>query len=103
MRLSVLIAALAIAAPIGLGAGSASAQFFQDQSVLFGRSRVYQGPWCANQNTGGRVEEDCSFNTFDACRRAITGGNRGFCTQNPAYAGPPPAPVRKYKKKPRKS
>ena len=37
MRLSVLIAALAVAAPIGLCAGSASAQFFEDQSVLFGR------------------------------------------------------------------
>ena len=49
MRLSVLIAALAVAAPLGLCAGAASAQLFEDQSVLFGRRHgyVYEGAWCA--------------------------------------------------------
>jgi hypothetical protein len=101
MRLSVVIAILAVAAPAVLCAGSASAQFFEGQSVLFGRSHVYQGPWCAYNNTGAdRVEEDCSFNSFEACSREA-GLNRGFCTQNPAYAGRPGAPVRKKKRRAR--
>jgi hypothetical protein len=90
MRLSVLIAALAVAAPIGFCAGSASAQIFEGQSVLFGRPHgsAYEGAWCGNADTGGgRVEEDCHFDSFEACRRAVISGNRGTCTQNPAYAG----------------
>jgi hypothetical protein len=85
MRLSILVAAVAVAAPIGLYAGSASAQFFEGQSPLFGRpyGSVYQGRWCANQNTGGRMEEDCHFDSFEQCRRLAVQGNRGFCTQNP--------------------
>ena len=96
MRLSVLFAALAVAASIGLCAGSASARMFQDQSILFGRRHgyVYEGRWCARENTGGdRVDEDCTFDSFEACRRLVVQGNRGFCTQNPAftgYGGPPP-------------
>jgi len=97
MRLPALIAVLVVAAPIGLCAGSASAQFFQDQSVLFGRRHAYEGPWCAHSNSGGdRVEEDCGFNTFEACRRAVLGENSSFCTQNPAFDGYP-QPVRKKK------
>jgi hypothetical protein len=91
MRLSILIAAVAVAAPIGLYAGSASAQYFQDQSILFGRpyGSVYEGRWCANQNIGGRIEEDCHFDSFEQCRRLAIQGNRGFCTQNPAYVPRP--------------
>ena len=43
MRYLLLIAALAVALPVGLCAGSASAQF-TGQSVLFGRLHVYEGP-----------------------------------------------------------
>jgi hypothetical protein len=52
MRLSILVAAIAVAAPIGLYAGTASAQFFEGQSPLFGRPHgsVYEGRWCARQN-----------------------------------------------------
>ena len=91
MRLSILIAVIAVAAPIGLYAGSASAQYFQDQSILFGRpyGSVYEGRWCANQNIGGRIEEDCHFDPFEQCRRLAVQGNRGFCTQNPAYVPRP--------------
>jgi uncharacterized protein DUF3551 len=42
--------------------------------------------WCARTNTGaGRVEENCGFNSIEACRRWVIGGNRGFCSPNPAY------------------
>ena len=103
MRLSVLIAALAIAAPVGLFAGSASAQFFQGQSILFGRPHgsVYEGRWCAREQTGGgRVEEDCTFDSFEQCRRLVIQGNRGFCTQNPAFvAGYGSEPQRKKKRR----
>ena len=87
MRVRILLATLAVAAPIGLCPGAASAQYFQDQSILFGRPHgsVYEGRWCANQNTGGRIEEDCHFDSFEQCRRLAVQGNRGFCTQNPAY------------------
>jgi hypothetical protein len=44
------------------------------------------GAWCARTNTGaGRVEENCGFNSIEACRRWVIGGNRGFCSPNPAY------------------
>jgi len=44
------------------------------------------GAWCARTNTGaGRVEENCGFSSIEACRRWVTGGNRGFCSRNPAY------------------
>lgn len=103
MRLSGLIAAFAVAVPLALDAAPAAAQPFQPfagQSILFGRPHgsLYEGRWCLRENTGAEsVQENCQFDSFEACRRLAIGGNRGFCTQNPAYAGPPPAP-RRYKK-----
>ena len=104
MRLSGVIAALVVAAPLGLCAGSAVAQplpqAFQGQSIWGGRPNTPKAAWCMNLNSGAdRVEEDCSFNSFAACRRAIGNANNGFCTQNYAYAGPPPAPPRKKKRR----
>ena len=104
MRLSMVIAALAVAAPLGLCAGPALAQplpyAFQGQSVWGGRPNMPKGAWCVNANSGAdRVEEDCSFNSFAACRRALGNANNGFCTQNYAYAGPPPGPPRKKKRR----
>jgi hypothetical protein len=101
MRLSVLIAALIVAAPLGLCAGSASAQMFEDQSPLFGRRHgyVYEGAWCARENIGGGIQEDCTFDSFEACRRLVVQGNRGFCTQNPAFAGYGGKPQRKKKRR----
>ena len=106
MRIPVLIVALAVAAPAGLFAGSASAQFFQDQSILFGRPHgsVYEGAWCANEQTGGgRVEENCHYDSFERCRQAVIQGNRGFCTQNPAFAGFDERAYRKKQKKKRRA
>jgi hypothetical protein len=100
MRLSILVAAIAVAAPIGLYAGTASAQFFEGQSPLFGRPHgsVYEGRWCARQNIGGDIDEDCTFDSFEACRRLVIGGNRGFCTQNPAYVPRPAFEPRRKKR-----
>ncbi len=81
MRLAVLIAVVAVAAPLGLHAGSASAQFFQGQSVLGGRPLGPQGAWCAQNNNDGAVERNCSFNSFEACNREAR-LSQGFCTQN---------------------
>ena len=97
MRLSVLIAALAVAVPFGLCVGSASAQMF-----LFGRRHgyVYEGAWCARENNGGSIQEDCTFDSFERCRQAVIQGNRGFCTQNPAFvAGYGGEPQRKKKRR----
>jgi hypothetical protein len=101
MRLRILLAALAVAASSGLCAGSAAAQFFEGQSILFGRPHgsVYEGRWCARENIGGSIQEDCSFDSFEACRRLVIQGNRGFCTQNPAFAGYRQPPLRKKKRR----
>jgi hypothetical protein len=71
MRFSFLIVGLVIFASVSLCAGPASAKTFA---------------WCARTNTGaGRIQENCGFNSIEACRRAVISGNRGFCAQNPAY------------------
>ena len=86
MRPSILLLSLAVAAPIALSAGAASAQFLQDQSFIFGRRTGPQAPWCSNENIGSEsVQEDCSFNSFEECRRVAMGLNSTFCTQNPRY------------------
>src|ERR1041385_5745153 len=95
MRLSVLIAALAVAAPLGFCVGAASAQMFQDQSVLFGRRHgyVYEGAWCVRENIGGNVQEDCTFDSFEQCREAVIQGNPAF------VAGFGGEPLRKKKRR----
>ena len=100
MRLRSLLIALAISAPVGFYAGSASAQF-QDQSILFGRrwGYVYEGAWCAREDIGGSIQEDCTFDSFDNCRLAVVQGNRGFCTQNPAFVAGYGGPPRKKKRR----
>jgi hypothetical protein len=96
MRFSVVFAVLAVVAPLGLGAGAASSQPFQGQSILGGRPNMPKAMWCANSTSDwDRVDEDCSFNTFAACQRALVNPNSGFCTQTSLYAAPPPAPPRR--------
>ena len=105
MRLPVVIAALAVLAPLGFGLGADAAssrpfQPFQGQSVLGGRPNTPKAGWCANSTSSvDHVEEDCSFDTFSACQRALVNPNSGYCTRNYVYAGPPPAPPRKKKRK----
>jgi hypothetical protein len=86
MRLAVLIAALAVAAPVGFSAAPASAQAFEGQSFIYGRRVGPQKPWCSNENIGGgTVQESCAFNSFEQCRQIAMGVNNTFCTQNPRY------------------
>jgi len=94
MRFAVVVAGPVVCATIGLCA-PASADAFD---FLFG-ARPSQGAWCARTNTGaGRIDEDCIFDSFEACRRTVIGGNRGFCTQNPAFTGNPQQPPRKKRR-----
>src|ERR1044071_2946337 len=66
-----------------------------EQGLIFGRYHVYEGAWCARQDTGGgRIDEDCTFDSFEACRRLIVAGNRGFCSPNPAFTGYDARPAR---------
>jgi hypothetical protein len=84
MRGRFLLAVL-IAAPLGLSASPASADLL---GFLFGGPRAPEGRWCAHMNAGlDHIEKDCTFNSFEACRRLVTSGNRGFCVQNPNYTG----------------
>ena len=66
-----------------------------------GPSHAYEAPWCAVYEIGpGAVAERCEFTTFEACRQEITGGNRGFCNNNPRFAGNQEfAPHRKVSRK----
>ena len=54
-------------------------------------SRAQYYPWCLviADKLGAWT---CYFTTRDQCM-ASAGGNAGFCTQNPAYPGPQPAPA----------
>jgi hypothetical protein len=86
VRVSLLIGGLIVVASIGLCAGLEPAKA--------------QGVWCARTSAGaGRIEEDCFFNSFEACRRTVISGNRGFCTQNPAFVGSRENPNRKKRRR----
>lgn len=77
MRVSFLIGGL-IAAALYAGSEPANARG--------------HGAWCARTNTGAnRVQENCGFNSIEACRRWVISGNRGFCSPNPAYRKRQPA------------
>lgn len=53
---------------------------------------IPEGPWCAMQDVGGgNVVNNCTLPSFEACRREVVAGNRGTCTRNPRWKGPPPA------------
>ena len=46
------------------------------------------GPWCALYEIGpGSSVERCEFRSFESCLQEISGGNRGFCSQNPRWSG----------------
>ncbi len=63
----------------------------------------YEAPWCSTASIGsGTIQENCQFRNFNECRRSIQGGNRGFCTQNPRYAGELPPPRHKPVKRGRR-
>jgi len=61
-----------------------------------------EGPWCAQSwlGSGGEIR-DCHFRSIEECRPTIIAGNRGFCTQNPRWAGwnAPVEPVRRRAKR----
>src|SRR5689334_4910431 len=62
----------------------------------------YMGPWCGVYTIGpGSVSEKCDYRTFEACRRDIVAGNRGFCRQNgyffQGYAPEGPYPRKKHR------
>jgi len=57
-------------------------------------SQAAEGPWCASISIGESSEViKCDFETLDACRREITGGNRGSCFPNPNTRASTPAPT----------
>ena len=60
--------------------------------VLLGTqpSQAYYGnaPWCAVVSIGFETSmEECVFADFESCRQHVIAGNRGFCTDNPRWAG----------------
>jgi len=70
------------------GAVIAATSFYP---MPFNVAQAAEGPWCAVISLGpGAVYEDCQYRTFEACRPVVLSGNRGFCNQNPRWAGPVP-------------
>jgi uncharacterized protein DUF3551 len=67
-----------------------------------GPARAYgDQPWCSAVTYDHSVVKSCHFPTFEACLQAITGGNRGFCEQNPDWYGrvpPAESPKRRHKR-----
>ena len=64
------------------------------------RAQIHQGPWCSQvPTTGGEIAVDCEWDTLEQCRRAITGGTRGFCTQNPNWHDKAPAKKKRSRKR----
>ena len=51
-------------------------------------------PWCYVDQTMSRGATYCAFATLAQCREN-TGGNGGYCTQNPAWRGPPDVDARR--------
>ncbi len=61
-----------------------------------------EGPWCAEASLGDEgIVRDCHFKTFEECRPHVIAGLRGFCNQNPQWAGwyAPVEPVRRHGKR----
>ena len=57
-------------------------------------------PWCSVTHVGlGNVVTSCSFRSFQQCLPYVLGGNRGFCQQNPYYAGPPSRKEGRYSRR----
>ena len=47
-----------------------------------------EAPWCAVISVGvSGVYEDCRYSSFAECQPNVIAGNRGFCNQNPRWAG----------------
>jgi hypothetical protein len=58
-------------------------------------------PWCSAVVYDHSMVRSCHFSTFEACLHEITGGNRGFCEQNPDWFSrgrPAEAPKRRHKR-----
>ena len=52
-----------------------------------------QGPWCAVYSVGGgNTRQDCHWRTLPECQQSVIAGDRGFCIENPRYAGPAKKP-----------
>ena len=51
-------------------------------------AQASEGPWCAFISVGNSsVHEDCHYKSFAECQPNVLAGNRGFCNQNPRWAG----------------
>jgi len=58
-------------------------------------------PWCSAVVYDHSMVKSCQYRTFEACLQDITGGNRGFCEQNPDWYGrerPAVTPKRRHKR-----
>ena len=68
-----------------------------------GSARAYDDqPWCSAVVYDHSMVKNCRYPTFQACLQEITGGNRGFCDQNPDWFGRLPqahAPKRRHKRR----
>lgn len=66
----------------------AAAVFVAVMAVGLSPARAYGNePWCSAVVFDHSMVKNCQFRTFEECLTEITGGNRGFCEQNPDWYG----------------
>lgn len=81
MRSSTVLAAVLVAAVIGIRPGQA-----------------YEGPWCAHY-FGTDYTTSCSMRSFDMCLRETRGIGGTFCSPNPRFQADAPAPHAKDRRR----
>jgi hypothetical protein len=64
-------------------------------------SQAYgNAPWCAVVSVDqDAIVEQCVFADLETCRQEVIAGNRGFCNQNPRWAGYAPTPAKRLRKR----
>jgi len=72
----IVLSIAALAAILSVDAPSSHAQTYGN------------APWCAVRDIGtGEVQWDCEYYSAVECAPTVVAGNRGFCNENPYFAG----------------
>ena len=57
-------------------------------SCVTAGGRLPEAPYCAYTTVVDTVVANCHLPSYEACRREVLAGNRGYCGPNPRYVAP---------------